>query len=658
MKNKIYLLVSMLLLGIGSVHSQSDSLFWNSEMIKIATPTSNADWINIKPEILLDPLTFFISQKKALNQGPNDEMRLDKTETDKIGMTHYRYLQYFKGYKINFGEFMLHSIGSKLITANGKMIKGLNKSPVIKLTKEVALQNALRFLPAVQYAWEIPQLESMYKEILHDVNASYKPVPELVWVSTDERGDLKNIANYELAYMFDIYPASLDGKRIFISASKGRVIQSFPLRSNCDATSTATNFYGSQVFSTRLIPGSSPARWNLWNDCQPAFIRTQKWASNGTYTDYVSSASNNWTALQSEATSHWGIERAYYYFQGIHGRNGWNNANGGVFILQDALFACGTPPPPGPCPNGQNASFGGGTMLVGNADNAFTIDDYNSLDIVAHEFTHGVTSSSFANLIYSKESGALNESFSDIFGVTCHASVFGLSNNTWKVGFDRKNPINTAQSLYSRNMSNPNDPVARTPSPDTYLSDPLWVSTTTPTDVGGDNWGVHTNSGVQNYMYYLLTSGGSGTNNNGTPFSLIGIGIAAAREIAYRALTVGYLFSTSDYAQARTAWVHAAVDLYGECSLQAIETGKAWDAVGLPPPLINQTTTYCGTYGGLVFAVTNPNIYSLSPNCTLTVTPASLVQFGSAKVIMNPGFRAQNGSRFRAYVSDCRYAAY
>ena len=101
MKNKIYLVISMLLLGIGSVQSQADSLFWNSEMIKIATPTSNADWINIKPEILLDPLTFFIYQKKALNQGPNDEMRLDKTETDNIGMTHSRYLQYFKGYKIN-----------------------------------------------------------------------------------------------------------------------------------------------------------------------------------------------------------------------------------------------------------------------------------------------------------------------------------------------------------------------------------------------------------------------------------------------------------------------------------------------------------------------------------------------------------------------------
>jgi Zn-dependent metalloprotease len=355
--------------------------------------------------------------------------------------------------------------------------------------------------------------------------------------------------------------------------------------------------------------------------------------------------------VPSAATSHWGIEKSYNYFLSIHGRNGWNNANGGIFIYQDAQFACS--PPSTPCPNGQNASFGGGTMLVGNNDNTSTIDDWNSLDIIAHEFTHGVTQSSFANLTYSKESGALNESFSDIFGVSCHASLFGLSGNTWLVGFDRKNPANTSQSLYIRNMANPNDKNQ----PDTYKSEPQWYNTDS-ADAGNDNWGVHTNSGVQNYMYYLLTSGGSGNNDNGTPYSLIGIGMVAAREIAYRALTVGYIFSNSDHAQARTAWVHAAVDLYGECSFQAIETGKAWDAVGLPPPINNTINNVCGTYGGSVVSLTKPSIFSLAPSCLMTVTPSSLVQYGARKVILNPGFRAQNGSKFRAYTSDCRYAAY
>ena len=651
MKNKIFLLACIAFLSINEVHAQADSLFWNNEMSKIATPTSNADWINIKPEVIIKPSTFFTSQKKALGLGINDEMRLYKIEPDKIGMTHYRYQQYYKGYKIISGEFFLHEKESKLILANGNMIKGLSENPIINISATAALRNALQFLPAVKYAWEIPQLENNYKEILHDKNASYKPVAELVWVLNESTTNIKNAAKYELAYMFSIYTSLLDGKRIFASASNGSILKSFPLVYKCDATSVNTNFYGMQGFSTRLIPGSAPARWNLWNDCQPAFVKTLIWSAAPPYPDYISSASNNWTAASSAATSHWCVEKSYNYFLSIHGRSGWNNANGGVFILQDAQFACG--PPPSPCPNASNASFGGGTMQVGNNGNAFSIDDWNSLDIIAHEFTHGVTESSFANLIYSKESGALNESFSDIFGATCHASLFGLSGNTWLVGFDRKNPANTSQSLYIRNMANPND---RT-DPDTYLGT-RWVSTTTPTDVGGDNWGVHSNSGVQNYMYYLLTSGGSGTNDKGTPFSLIGIGIVAAREIAYRALTVGYLFNNSDHAQARTAWVHAAVDLYGECSLQAIETGKAWNAVGLSPPSDNLITNICGIYGGSVNSLTKPSIFSLAPGCLMTVVPSSLVQYGARKVVLNPGFKAQNGSKFRAYISDCRFAAY
>lgn len=657
MKNKFFLLAGILLFSTKILYAQKDSLFWNNEMTKIATATSNADWINIKPEVLITSSTFFINEKKALGLGQNDEMRLDKTVTDQIGMTHSHYQQFYKGYKIMYGEFFLHAKQGRLGTANGKMIRGLSKNPVINISKDIALKSAMIFLPAAKYAWQIPQLENGYKEILHDQSATYKPLGELVWICNDENDNFENAAKYELAYMFDIYPASMIGKKIFVSAANGRIIRSFPLSAQCDGTSAATNFYGSQGFSTRLIPGSSPPRWNMWNDCQTAFIHTRQWVTDSTSNEYISSSGNNWSAASSAATSHWATERAYNYFLSIHGRNGWNNANAGVNVFHDALF-CYTNGCVPNSPNNATMSFSGGVMKVGNAGNSATIDDYNSLDIIAHEFTHAVTASSFGNLIYSKESGALNESFSDIFGVTCYAWLFGLNGNTWKVGFDRKNPNNTAQSLYLRNMSNPNDASAGTPSPDTYLSPPLWVSTTTPTDVGNDNWGVHTNSGVQNYMYYLLTAGGSGTNDNGTPFSLIGIGIAAAREIAYRALTVGYIFSTSNYAQARTAWVHAAADLYGQCSLQAIETGKAWNAVGLAPPTNTGSTPYCGTYGGAVFSVTLPDAFSLAPNCVMTIVPSSLVQFGANRVIINPGFKAQNGSHFRAYVSDCRFASY
>ncbi|NIW45715.1 MAG: hypothetical protein GWN30_13480, partial [Gammaproteobacteria bacterium] len=64
-----------------------------------------------------------------------------------------------------------------------------------------------------------------------------------------------------------------------------------------------------------------------------------------------------------------------------------------------------------------------------------------------------------------------------------------------------------------------------------------------------DNGGVHTNSGVQNYWFYLLSEGGSGVNDNGDAYFVTGIGIEEAAQIAYRNLTV-YLMPGSDYPDA------------------------------------------------------------------------------------------------------------
>ncbi|MEO5890423.1 MAG: M4 family metallopeptidase [Ferruginibacter sp.] len=653
MTNKIYLAGIALLLFITGAYAQKDTLTGNKYLLRIATPFSNANRLTIRPDTTIDPLTFFSTQKKALDLGTDDDMRLYQANSDKTGLIHYRYQQYYKGYKIIYGEFLLHATPGKLIRGNGKMIRGLNKRPSINISKQKALQNALQLFPAAKYAWEIPQLENNYKDIHHDTSATYYPTGEIVWISKDDDSGQQDPASYELAYLFDIYTASLDGKRFFISVANGKLIKSFPLVYNCTGTAVTTNFNGFQGFSTREIPGSGPASFNLWNDCQAAFIHTRNWNTDlAKATDFTSALNNNWNALASAATSHWAIERTYDFYLSIFERKGWNNADGGINIYQNALFPCTIPPSPPPCPYPNNASFGNGTMLVGNAGTASTIDDFNALDIIAHEFTHGVTETS-ANLVYSKEPGALNESFSDILGVSCYAWFNGLNANKWLLGFDRKNPNNTSQSLYIRNMANPGD----RGDPDTYLSDPKWISTTT-VNPGNDSWGVHTNSGVQNFMYYLLVSGGTGTNDNGTPYSLIGIGISAAREIAYRALT-NYLTATSTFADAREAWVLSAEDLYGLCSLQAIETGKAWDAVGLPPPSLGITAHICGDYGITLYSVVRPDIYSLSPdNCNMRIFPSSLVEFGSDKVILNPGFHALPGSHFRAYVSDCRYAAH
>lgn len=118
-------------------------------------------------------------------------------------------------------------------------------------------------------------------------------------------------------------------------------------------------------------------------------------------------------------------------------------------------------------------------------------------------------------------------------------------------------------------MSNPNEDGQ----PDTYLGT-SWYSGTM------DNGGVHYNSGVANYWFYLLSVGGSGTNDNGDVFNVDSLGIDVAAQIAYRALSV-YLTSTSQYFDARLATIQAASDLYGDCSNEMVQTANAWYAVGV-----------------------------------------------------------------------------
>jgi len=111
--------------------------------------------------------------------------------------------------------------------------------------------------------------------------------------------------------------------------------------------------------------------------------------------------------------------------------------------------------------------------------------------------------------------------------------------------------------------------------PDTYLGE-HWIDTKLNIDGGG----VHTNSGVQNYWFYLLTEGGSGENDDGVSYQVTGIGLDDASAIAYRNLT-HYLLPVSRYMDAATYSIQAAEDLFGEESQQVLSVGAAWEAVGI-----------------------------------------------------------------------------
>ncbi len=156
----------------------------------------------------------------------------------------------------------------------------------------------------------------------------------------------------------------------------------------------------------------------------------------------------------------------------------------------------------------------------------------------------------------------MNEAFSDCMGAAIRN--FGKQTGTidWLVGDE-------IGGTPFRNMANPN----QYGQPDTYQGTSWYVGT-------ADNGGVHTNSGVMNYWFYLLTMGGSGTNDNGASYAVTGLGINKAAAITFRMNTV-YFTSGAQYADARYYSIQAAIDLYGPCTPEVIATTNAWHAVGV-----------------------------------------------------------------------------
>lgn len=256
---------------------------------------------------------------------------------------------------------------------------------------------------------------------------------------------------------------------------------------------------------------------------------------------------------------HWGMERTYDYYKNVLDRQSYDDNGGEITNLVNAAFAfTGT--------QGQAAAFGDGLMVYGLGDrtrsNAFV-----TLDVTGHEFTHLVTGNNGnGGLEYEGESGALNESFSDIFGTCIEFYAKGEDGN-WNIG---ENIILDNPGII-RSMSNPKTKQ----NPDTYEGQ-YWIDPTS----NVDNGGVHYNSGVQNKWFYLLCKGGTGTNDKGDAYNVTGIGMEKAEKIAYRNL-VNYLTPTAQYMDAYTGSLQATEDLYGDTSQAYASVKQAWYAVGI-----------------------------------------------------------------------------
>lgn len=209
-----------------------------------------------------------------------------------------------------------------------------------------------------------------------------------------------------------------------------------------------------------------------------------------------------------------------------------------------------------------NAYWDGSKLVFGDGDGVYSTY-LGVLDVTAHELGHAMTEYE-ANLIYSGESGALNEGASDILAAAVEAYVDGgTSSSVWDIGED----CWLAGSAL-RYMSAPS---ADGSSKDHY-SDRFTGS--------GDNGGVHYNSGIANHFFYLLTEGGQHHNAAfRSGYTVNGIGVDAAYAIWYRALQ-SYMTSSTNFSGARQATESACINLgYGASDCDSVSL--AWFEVGV-----------------------------------------------------------------------------
>ncbi len=299
--------------------------------------------------------------------------------------------------------------------------------------------------------------------------------------------------------------------------------------------------------------------------------------------DIAADSDNNWTDA-SAVDAHAYIGWTYDYYFKRHGRRGLDNRDRPLISLINAVSQQGALSLPEELSDFAVNAFwcddcgpgAIGVMFFGNGiPPGFVLGGQSvsplagSIDIVAHELTHGVVSST-SNLLPTNEPGALNESFADMMG-TATEFFFqppgaGIGQADYLIGEDSfRAPGGGLNGI--RSLVNP----AAFGDPDHYS-----LRFTGPEDDGG----VHINSTIPSHAYYLAIEGG---RNRVSGITVQGVG-AANREQIEKAFYRAFVFllpASANFSTARAATIQAARDLYGANSAAAAAITQAWTAVGV-----------------------------------------------------------------------------
>ena len=553
--------------------------------------------LHFRGGLFIAPESFFAANKAHLGLTQDDQMVETSSFETELGEQVARFQQHYRGIPVEGAEYIVRSRNGQLDVLKGRVAEGLDLDASLALSEDVALESALAEIDAEVYAWQAEGVEKGVRSA-EELESAF-PKGELIIVR--DPLSLDEAPEYLLTWRFRIESVEpFDISNVYLNALTGEVVKVVTdLHEASNATGTVHTVYnGTHSFSTRkrgfpnfdyILKDKTRGEITVKN-----YSNVQSWGWN--LAGHIDQGSNTWS--RREASVHWAAQEAHDYFKNAHGRNGVNGSNEELRIMANA-------------PTSAYSDDGSKSYM-------WYMNTHEALDVVGHEFTHGVIRHT-SNLVYERESGALNESFADIFGTMVEREVVGDANYDWLMGSD----FGAIRSLQNPNAFG--DPSIR--------GGLFWMNQVGCVPSGAnDLCGVHINSGVQNRWFSLLVDGGT---QNGVTVN--GVGETAARRVAYRNMTVE-LFAGADYDDAREGAIDAAEALYGACSNVVEQVTNAWAAVGVggtfgncvPPlsvyisgPYSGQTYTYY-TFNAVVSGGVSPFTYQWYVNGVYAGSGSSL----------------------------------
>jgi thermolysin len=449
------------------------------------------------------------------------EMLVKRIDTDRIGARHVRMQQVYKELPVFGSEIIVHiDADDNIKGTTGKLTPDLDLPDKAKITGEEALKTVLG-------DDKNNSKSKLHAEPTLMILSQFVKEPHLVWHVTVNGID-RDLAGEDT-------PAKWE---YFVDALKGKVVWKY----NNEQTHTRTTgsglgtYAGSVTINT--LHDHDTAKYQLEDQWIPSSARVITHDANGSYPPASVSEddNNNWSASGQgpDVDCHLYTRIVYDYYYAVHGRDSYDNAGADMHIYAN----CGT--------NWNNASWNGSYVKIGNGDGVSN-GPLCALDVIAHEWTHAVTGYT-ADLVYNGESGALNESMSDVF--SC------LIAGNWIYG---EEPWLLASTPGARNLEDPTngglydptDPITSVLAG--HQPDHMTDKYTGTLDYGG----VHINSGIMNKAAYLIATGGT---HRGIRICE-GLGNDVLGLLYYQALTT-HLVSSSDFSDMRDAVLDSLDDLY------------------------------------------------------------------------------------------------